>query len=218
MAKSNQPKTLIGQVVSNLDPEFEGKINVFIASKMDQASMAQGIQVRPKKSFLGGIGKGSFRIPQIGDYVKITFEQPEILQDGYYEDPPMFSTHKLWNSFNSIKSLIGLSGLSSQYPNVIFFKLQNGIAVGVSEGVTPEVFIYHPTQANIHIDASGNIHHNTAITHFFKSLNPGVPVASFGDGLYEVACVGENMVATALGPQPIQPTTNPSRLLNKMRN
>lgn len=183
MAQSMESRTIIGEVIDNNDPDKEGKVQIYIPSLIDENFKNDSPWARAKNTINGGTNKGTIRIPQIGDLVKITFEKEDILQDPYYEDPPMFSSFQVWNSFDSNKSSIGESGIQSNYPDIQLIQLSNNISIGISEGDSPEIFISHPENSFIYIDPDGKIEIQSG-TDTLESMTKGETLKDKLDSLF----------------------------------
>lgn len=216
------PVLYVAEVVSNNDPQQEDKVQIFIDGIHNQSQRTMGPWARPFFVLGGGKGSGSSWVPEIGDKIWVTFQKPDILQEPYYFSSPQFATTKAQTAYNAVKSLIGGvkagGGPKSVYPDMKFMMTPNKNMVGMSSSKTnSEMFIRHSSGTSFFIDKSGKVYVDSADSIFLTSKNPAVPVVQMGDGLFEVACVTENMVMTIFGLMPIQPTTDPKRVVNKAK-
>jgi hypothetical protein len=105
----------------------------------------------------GATTHGISNIPEIGSLVWVFFyEQPWQKKPYYIADVNLkeFGASELFET--EVKS--NISGFSSNYPDVKFMHLKNGINIAVSSNdSTPEVSIYHPSGAYIFINSTGEI-------------------------------------------------------------
>jgi len=87
-------------------------------------------------------------IPEIGEYVWVTFEDKDNWRNGFYGNSVSLKEYQEHGET--------IGSVTSNYPDCKYLRLANGIAIGFSSNAdTPEISIYHPTGAEIFIDTNG---------------------------------------------------------------
>lgn len=147
----------IAKVVDNDDSThtdggaMEGRIKFYIPELMADLGSDEYPWARQDRSETSDI-------PEIGEYVWVYWHDEEYKRNPYYGNKVTLKAyHDHLIKLTTIKALIPTL-LTSNYPDVKFKYLANGIAWGASSNPsTPEFFIIHPTGSAISIDTLGNI-------------------------------------------------------------
>lgn len=142
--------TFIGKVLDNNDPEKLGRCKILVYTVFSDAISPQELPwAIPEFGFVGSL-KGSFIVPQIGAFVKVTFENNEINLPKY--STKVLNTQQLPTNKNK------------NYPNnMIFFETDRGDSFELDR-VTGETIFTHGSGTTITIDEIGAITLNSVST------------------------------------------------------
>lgn len=146
-------------VISNTDPTLKGRIKIRVDHLHDSLRDDDLPWSYPMIGINGGSSSyGTAFIPEKDSKVWVVIENMEL------QDPIFYISAFMWDDdsnkiFSTFEQQDGLKiGLSSQYPDVKFIKLKNGITVGLSSNTsTPEIFMFHPKGSSLKFNKSGDI-------------------------------------------------------------
>lgn len=209
----NTNNLYIAEVKDKNDPDENGKVKIFISAIHDIADLNNLPWAMP---FNMG---NDFNVPEVGERIWVFFEQPGIYQNPFYLTNVTKNNQTITQRYTDIQNQLGnLSGPTASYPNIKFMSSPNGCIIGMSTSDTAkEIFVSHPSGTAFFIDNNGQL--------FIEAKNVKVITTSqnesalaVNDATYEIACANENYVMTSLGLQPIQPTTDPMRVITKIKN
>lgn len=162
----------IGKVLDNNDPLKLGRCRILVYSVFNESIPTEELPwAIPEFGFTGSL-KGSFVVPQIGAFVKVTFERGEI-------NLPKYST-KVLNSGQLP------TNKDKNYPdNMVFFETDAGDSVEVDRS-TSEMTVIHNTGTQIKINTDGTIDMHSAnkinVTHDGQLFVDGSTVIPEGVG------------------------------------
>lgn len=148
----------IATVISNMDPDQEGKIQIQVDAWMKPPDFnpAHFPWARQFSIDLGSdLTHGVSLIPEIGSKVWVFFEKPMLKKNPYYLAGVHLKGLNPAQLFSTSAASI-TTGAASQYPDVKFVILKNGICVALSSAAsTPEIIIFHPQGTYLYIDPTG---------------------------------------------------------------
>jgi len=157
--------TFVGKVLDNNDPEKLGRCKILVYSVFNESANASELPwAIPEFGFIGSL-KGSFIVPQVGAFVRVTFENDEI-------NLPKYSTKVLnRNQLPTNKDV--------DYPdNMIFFETDDGDRFEINRKKKTVLF-EHSSGTKFEIDAIGKL----TITHKGEwEVNKSIPDPSSGPG------------------------------------
>ena len=135
--------TFVGKVLDNKDPEKLGRCKILVYSVFNESANASELPwAIPEFGFVGSL-KGSFIVPQVGAFVRVTFENDEI-------NLPKYST-KVLNKNQLQKNK------DKNYPdNMVFFETDRGDSFELDRS-TGETTLNHGSGTTITIDTIGNV-------------------------------------------------------------
>jgi len=164
----------VGKVISNNDPDKEGKCQIYVEHLMSGFQPSQYQWFRQDKEFT------SF-IPENNDLVWCYFEDELASRQGYYQEKV---TLKSYHTHNQT-----IGSITSVYPDVKYIKLANGISIAMSSNSSkPEISIYHPS-AEIFIDKDGNVNIKAA-NEEIKMDATGITITATGKQIKMSATAG----------------------------
>lgn len=136
-----------GKVVDNNDPDKKGRIKVRVYgimqnSKIQTDSIPWAVSAQPLSNG-AGTGVGSFYIPRVDSEVFLFFESGDFMSPVYFAE-----------ASNGIKGLPSFR--TTNYPNRIGFKLENGIEFFIDQQSTALLFT-HPGGVSVSVDSTGNM-------------------------------------------------------------
>ena len=151
--------TFPAKVIDNKDPELKGKVQIRIDHLFEGVRDSDLPWAYPMININGGSATyGTGFIPEKDSLIWVAIENMDLL------DPIFYISAFMWDDlsssiFQQFESVHGLKiGLSSQYPDVKFIRLKNGVTVGLSSSsTTPEIFVYHPTGSSLKFAKDGSI-------------------------------------------------------------
>jgi len=157
----------IAEVKSNLDTDEDGKVQIYIAHKMDGFKEAHYPWAKQDREF------SSF-IPEEGDLVWVYFEDETFLKQAYYQNKVTLKEYHDHAVFeNSIKTAVGSE---AEYPDMKFISLVNKVTIGISSSVgTPEIVLYHP-DCFIFIDKEGQCKITQSNGNKIEMLSTGISI------------------------------------------
>jgi hypothetical protein len=154
-------------VVDNKDRKLKGRVQIRIPHLHEGVDDNDLPWAYPMTSINGGYSSslfstdsvyGSSFIPEKDSKIWVAIENMDLL------DPIFYISSFMWDDesakiFSTFEQVDGLNiGLSSQYPNVKFIKLKNGVTVGLSSDTNnPEIFMYHPKGSSLKFRSNGSI-------------------------------------------------------------
>ena len=157
-------KKYIAEVLDNNDPDQTGKVQIYIESLMwgftdTSNSCPWAKQDRELTS----------DIPETGDMIWVYF-----FDEDHYRKP--FYGNKLnLEDYHTHNESIG--SIETEYPDVKYIKLKNGVAVALSSNDdTPEISIYHPNDTEIYIDSDGYLYYTDANGNTITLDNNGITI------------------------------------------
>lgn len=151
--------TFPAKVIDNDDPLIKGRVKIRVEHLFVGVKDSDLPWAYPMNSNLGGSAKhGSSFIPEKDSMIWVAIENMDLL------DPIFYISSFMWDDlsnsiFQTFEATDGNKiGLSSQYPDVKFIKLKNGVTVGLSSNDTsPEIFMYHPKGSSLKFAKDGTI-------------------------------------------------------------
>jgi len=159
--------TFPAKVIDNKDPTLKGRVKVRISHIHESVDDSYLPWAYPMININGGYSSslfssdspyGSAFIPEKDSKIWVAIENMDLL------DPIFYISSFMWDDdsnkiFSTFEQQDGLKiGLSSQYPNVKFLKLKNGVTVGLSSDTNnPEMFMYHPKGSSLKFSPDGTI-------------------------------------------------------------
>ncbi len=170
----NLNETYVGKVIDNMDPERLGRCKIVVYGVFSEVSTPTQLPwAIPEFGFVGSL-KGSFIVPQIGAFVKVTFENNEI-------NLPKYSTKVL-----NVTQLP--TNKDKNYPNnMVFFETDKGDSFEMDR-ITSEATFTHFTGSSFTIDPLGNVTiksvGNISTEHGLFLMDDGVQVIPTGTGPY----------------------------------
>ena len=203
----------IGEVKDIDDPDQLGKVQVFIDAIHDETDSANFPWAYP---FSGG---SNFDLPEVGDFIWVFFEKPDIHQNPFYMATVINNNSEVVQRYIDIQNNIGDgTGPTTNYPDIKYMSAPNGCVIGMSTSSdSPEIFISHPEGASFYIDPDGQLTIEAKNVKIKTSSQTDSAIA-VNDASYEVACTSENYIVTAIGLQQILPATDPTRAITKIKN
>lgn len=148
----------IATVISNTDPDQEGKVQIQVEAWMKPPDFnpAHYPWARQFSIDLGSdLTHGVSLIPEVGSKIWVFFEKPKLKKNPYYLAGVHLQGLNPAMLFNSSQANT-MVGASSQYPDVKFIILKNGLCVALSSSVsTPEIIIFHPMGTYLYVDPNG---------------------------------------------------------------
>ena len=151
--------TFPAKVIDNKDPQLKGRVKIRVKHLFEGVVDNDLPWAYPMIDINGGSATyGTGFIPEKDASIWVAIENMELL------DPIFYISAFMWDDmsgsiFQQFEAVHGLKiGLSSQYPDVKFLRLKNGVTVGLSSSTTtPEIFMYHPTGSSIKFAKDGSI-------------------------------------------------------------
>jgi hypothetical protein len=131
----------IAEIRDNNDPNKKGKVQIYCAPIHHDIKTKLLPWAQSASSF-------TQKIPNIGEYWWVFFEKEEFYQNPFYLSSVQFSANNTANQTIS-------SNLTSEYPNIEYWKTSGGTAIALTKGDKPEISIKHP-KAEIYIDTDGH--------------------------------------------------------------
>jgi hypothetical protein len=146
-------------VVSNTDPTLKGRIKIRVSHLHQSLRDDELPWAYPMIGINGGSSNyGSAFIPEKDSKIWVVIENMDL------QDPIFYISSFMWDDdsnkiFSTFEQKDGLKiGLSSQYPDVKFIKLKNGVIVGLSSNPnSPEIFMFHPQGSSLIFNKSGDV-------------------------------------------------------------
>lgn len=137
--------------------EKDGRVQIYIESLMHDIAESDYPWAKPDTAF------SSF-IPEEDDYVWVWFEDEVHWRHPFYRNKIHIKDYNDAKQFeDEVQS--NISDWSSEYPDVKYIYLPNGVCIAMSSSdSTPEITIHHPN-AYLHIDSTGNIHIQNVTRH-----------------------------------------------------
>jgi len=142
----------IGKVIDNDDTNHpdgqnEGRVKVRIEFLHgDEATGLKGDYLHWARQD----GEFSSNIPEIGEYIWISFEKEDYWKNPFYGNKV---TLKDYHEHN-----LTIGSITTLYPDVKYIRGANGVAIAFSTNSdTPEISIFHSSGNEIYIDPDGNI-------------------------------------------------------------
>lgn len=152
-------KVIDNNSLNSSDAIANGSVKIYIPDLMDGVSDSSLYPwAKPFHSSTGGSSEhGLSCIPEIDSFVWVWYEDPLFKKKPFYISDVQLKEMSAAELFDTeVKSSI--TGFSSNYPDVKFLHLKNGINIAVSSSdSTPEISIFHPTGSYIFMDSTGNI-------------------------------------------------------------
>jgi len=133
--------TFVGKVLDNDDPEKLGRCKILVYNVFSETITPKELPwAIPEFGFTGSL-KGSFIVPEVGAFVKITFENNEI-------NLPKYST-KVLNK-NQLPT-----NKDKNYPNnMVFFETDRGDSFEIDRS-TGDTIYTHSSKSKLSIDGDG---------------------------------------------------------------
>jgi len=133
--------TFVGKVLDNDDPEKLGRCKILVYSVFSESISAKDLPwAIPEFGFTGSL-KGSFIVPEVGAFVRVTFENNEI-------NLPKYSTKVL--NRNQLPT-----NKDKNYPdNMIFFETDRGDSFELDRS-TGDTIYTHSSKSVLSIDGAG---------------------------------------------------------------
>jgi len=130
----------IGKVMNNIDPDFEGKVQIYIEPLFHDVNPLFYPWFRQCREM-------SSNIPEIDDLVWCWFEDEKYYKKGFYGSK--VNLKGLHEHNETIGSMTDI------YPNVKYLKLKNGLAIAVSSNFTEASILVG--DAEVYISPLGEI-------------------------------------------------------------
>lgn len=168
--------TFPATVIDNKDLTLKGRVKVRISYLHESVDDKDLPWASPMIHINGGSSThGTSFIPEKDSKIWVVVENMDL------QDPIFYVSSFMWDDessklFSMFEQSDGLKiGLSSQYPNVKFLKLKNGVTVGLSsDPLNPEIFMYHPTGSSLKFNKTGDVKIKSADSSVSISIENGV--------------------------------------------
>lgn len=193
------PKFYVAKVIENDDKTnhedglAEGRVQIYIEHIMHGFEPDHYPWARPIPVSSGGSNAhGTSFIPEIDSHIIVYFEDEPYLKNAFYLGDMNFKQkhpHTLFD--DEVKSSV--DGFSSEYPNVKYLYLKNGICIALSsDEANPEIVIYHPS-SQLFINNIGDILIKDPNGNEIKMNAEGVTLKT-GDAVNWAPCIITNCI------------------------
>lgn len=180
------------KVVDNNDPNKKGRIKIRIESLHNEISDESLLPWAKQFSLSTGGSKeyGTSCIPEKDSLVWVGFHDKKEFKKPYYVADIHLNEMHPHNLFEENTKSV-LEGFESEYPDVKYTYLPNGICVGYTSGDSPEAFFVHP-KASFYINKDGETLFKDENENEIKISSEGITLTA-GSASLEATLLGETL-------------------------